>query len=202
MSSHALTATAEVSRSSAPIPSGTGRLRNGNPPGDLRLAARCGARTRRHAACRQPAMKNGRCRLHGGKSTGPRTPAGLARSRRARWVHGARSREFAALRAEGVRIRRRIRALCDQLQARGGRGATGAIPALDPAPSPVGMGSIVANRGGGGCFSPSHRHPTALGPLNPGTGPPAAPGLPLDGHLLAHPLDSPPQRASRGGDRG
>ena len=28
----------------------------------------CGARTRSGGACRQPAMKNGRCRLHGGKS--------------------------------------------------------------------------------------------------------------------------------------
>ncbi len=31
----------------------------------------CGARTRKGTPCRQPAMKNGRCRLHGGKSTGP-----------------------------------------------------------------------------------------------------------------------------------
>lgn len=28
----------------------------------------CGAKTRSGGACRQPAMKNGRCRLHGGKS--------------------------------------------------------------------------------------------------------------------------------------
>ena len=34
-----------------------------------------------------------RCRMHGGKSTGPRTVNGLARSRRARWVHGRRSVE-------------------------------------------------------------------------------------------------------------
>ncbi|MDF2972517.1 MAG: hypothetical protein K0R61_2967 [Microvirga sp.] len=27
--------------------------------------------------CCQPAMPNGRCRLHGGLSTGPRTPEGL-----------------------------------------------------------------------------------------------------------------------------
>jgi len=38
-------------------------------------------------------MKNGRCRLHGGLSTGPRTPEGLERSRRARWKHGRYSRE-------------------------------------------------------------------------------------------------------------
>ena len=38
-------------------------------------------------------MRNGRCRLHGGLSTGPRTPEGLARSRRARWTHGGYSVE-------------------------------------------------------------------------------------------------------------
>ena len=37
----------------------------------MHLASRCGARTRRASACRAPAMPNGRCRLHGGKSTGP-----------------------------------------------------------------------------------------------------------------------------------
>jgi hypothetical protein len=38
-------------------------------------------------------MPNGRCRLHGGKSTGPRTPGGLERSKRANWKHGYYSRE-------------------------------------------------------------------------------------------------------------
>ncbi|WP_408607359.1 HGGxSTG domain-containing protein [Algiphilus aromaticivorans] len=31
--------------------------------------------------CRMTALANGRCKLHGGLSTGPRTPAGKARSR-------------------------------------------------------------------------------------------------------------------------
>ena len=61
-----------------------GRLRHGNPPGDYAKAPRCGARTRNGGCCRQPAMKNGRCRMHGGLSTGPRTAEGLARARRAR----------------------------------------------------------------------------------------------------------------------
>lgn len=30
--------------------------------------AYCGAKTRQGGICKQPAMKNGRCRLHGGKS--------------------------------------------------------------------------------------------------------------------------------------
>jgi hypothetical protein len=65
-----------------------GWLKNGNPPGDFAKAARCGARTRRKTVCQGPAMPNGRCRMHGGLSTGPRTSEGQDRSRKARWVHG------------------------------------------------------------------------------------------------------------------
>lgn len=83
-----------------------GWLKNNNPPGDLSTAPRCGARTRRQTACQGPAMANGRCRMHGGASTGPRTPEGLERCRRARWIHGGRSRETRALlRAERQMVR-------------------------------------------------------------------------------------------------
>ena len=60
-------------------------------PNQLQQHPCCGAKTRQGGTCQQPAMKNGRCRLHGGKSTGPRTPKGLERSRYARWKHGNRS---------------------------------------------------------------------------------------------------------------
>ena len=41
---------------------------------------RCGAKTRRGTACQRPAnKKNGRCRLHGGASTGAKTEEGRAR---------------------------------------------------------------------------------------------------------------------------
>jgi hypothetical protein len=63
-------------------------LRNGNPRGNPNAAPRCGARTRTGAPCRSPAMPNGRCRMHGGKSTGPRTLAGLDRLRAATTRHG------------------------------------------------------------------------------------------------------------------
>jgi len=56
-------------------------------------------------------MKNGRCKFHGGLSTGPRTPEGLARSRRARWKHGFCSREAKALIAENRRRWRELLAL-------------------------------------------------------------------------------------------
>jgi hypothetical protein len=56
--------------------------------GHAQEAPRCGAKRRGSGSCRQPAMQNGRCRLHGGKSTGPTTPEGLERSRKANWRHG------------------------------------------------------------------------------------------------------------------
>jgi hypothetical protein len=37
----------------------------------MHRAPRCGARTRRGSPCQSPAMKNGRCRMHGGTAPGP-----------------------------------------------------------------------------------------------------------------------------------
>src|SRR5262245_44456591 len=72
-------------------------------------APRCGARSKRTGKpCRGAAMPNGRCKLHGGKSTGPRTPEGLERSRRANWKHGHFSREA---KAERSRVRAAILAV-------------------------------------------------------------------------------------------
>ena len=62
-------------------------------------APRCGARSKRTGKpCQGAAMPNGRCKLHGGKSTGPRTPEGLARSRRE--AKAERSRVRAAILAD------------------------------------------------------------------------------------------------------
>src|SRR6266508_3384434 len=72
-------------------------------------APRCGARSKRTGKpCQAAAMPNGRCKLHGGKSTGPRTPEGLERSRRANWKHGYYSREA---KAERSRVRAAILAV-------------------------------------------------------------------------------------------
>jgi len=49
-------------------------------------------------------MANGHCRLLGGKSTGPRTPEGLDRMRRAKTKHGSYS-------AETLQLMRAVRAL-------------------------------------------------------------------------------------------
>ena len=93
-----------------------GWLKNGNPPGDLSQVPRCGARTKgRGTPCHGPSMKNGRCRMHGGKSTGPRTPEGLERSRRANWKHGGCSRETRELLRENRRRWRELTALLARL---------------------------------------------------------------------------------------
>ena len=55
---------------------------------------RCLAKTRRGTLCQNPVVTNrNRCRMHGGKSTGPRTPEGKARTIAAHTKHGRRSRE-------------------------------------------------------------------------------------------------------------
>jgi hypothetical protein len=109
-----------LDRSNSPGPVGAaaglptdrrGRLDSGNRSGDFLAAPRCGAKTRVGGCCRQPAMRNGRCRLHGGLSTGPRTPEGLARSRRARFIHGGRSARVRALLREARLRARRTRGL-------------------------------------------------------------------------------------------
>jgi hypothetical protein len=96
-----------------------GRLKNGNPSGDYQKAPRCGAKTRSGGcACRQPAMRNGRCRFHGGKSTGARTAAGRARCARARRTHGFYSAATVALRRAARSTIRRSRDLRAALRAR------------------------------------------------------------------------------------
>ncbi len=99
-------------------PARRGRLRNGSAPGDFLAAPRCGARTRAGGCCRQPAMRNGRCRMHGGPSTGPRTAAGRARCAAARRTHGFYSAEVVALRRAGAAYCRRMDALLAALKAR------------------------------------------------------------------------------------
>ena len=75
-------------------------------------APRCGAPRRADGLpCQQGAMPNGRCRMHGGMSTGPRTAEGLERSRKARWQHGYHSAQAKADRLEARRELQTVRAL-------------------------------------------------------------------------------------------
>ena len=78
----------KISNEVVPHAKRAGNLRNGNPSGDPSKAPRCGARTRRKSKCMSPAMRNGRCRMHGGASTGPKTKSGKRNSARANLRHG------------------------------------------------------------------------------------------------------------------
>jgi hypothetical protein len=98
-------------------------LKNDNRSGDPMSAPRCGARTRAGVPCRGPAIKGkARCRMHGGRSTGPRTPEGRERSRRARWKHGRYSiesrRQWMAVKAETTAMNAKLQAYRRQLLAR------------------------------------------------------------------------------------
>src|SRR5690554_6144621 len=46
-------------------------------------AIRCGAKTRSGEPCKNYAMANGRCRMHGGKSTGPKDKTKLKENKNA-----------------------------------------------------------------------------------------------------------------------
>jgi hypothetical protein len=93
-------------------------LRNGNNRGDLRNVPRCGAKTRRNSACKCPAMPNGRCRLHGGLSTGPKTRAGIERIRRANTRHGWHSQAARAKRMRSRELIKQARATLNELRTK------------------------------------------------------------------------------------
>ncbi len=56
-------------------------------------------------------MRNGRCRLHGGLSTGPKTPEGIERIRRAVTKHGRFSAAAKAERLHSQKLLRECRAM-------------------------------------------------------------------------------------------
>ena len=75
-------------------------------PSHLQQHPRCLARRRKsQALCQAPAMPNGRCRIHGGLSTG--APKG---KRNGMWRHGRYSQE-------SIEVRRAIKALLRDAQA-------------------------------------------------------------------------------------
>lgn len=54
----------------------------------------CGAKSKRTGnPCKLYPCRNGRCHLHGGKSTGAKTKAGKLRQKMASWKHGYYSKE-------------------------------------------------------------------------------------------------------------
>ena len=76
----------------------------------MHRSPRCGARTRSETACRSPAMANGRCRMHGGKSPGaPQGNSNALKHGRYSAAAIAERRELAAL----IRSMRRLVAEVD-----------------------------------------------------------------------------------------
>lgn len=82
-------------------------------------APRCGAKTRKGTPCKSPAMKNGRCRMHGGKSTGPKTPEGIERIRQAHLKHGRYTKEAIASRKEFNTLLRKWRNTLKEIDEKG-----------------------------------------------------------------------------------
>ena len=85
---------------------------------------RCGAKTRRGTQCQRPARKvNGRCRLHGGRSTGAKTQEGRAKIAAANLKTGEFTKEKIAVQKEQAKIARdmkaRIKVIEHQLRREG-----------------------------------------------------------------------------------
>lgn len=84
----------------------------------------CNAKTRFGNPCKRIGNPiNGRCHLHGGKSTGPRTEEGRARIAAAQFKHGKRSKAFVAAQmaknAKGKAIKRELKSIEAQMVLEG-----------------------------------------------------------------------------------
>lgn len=85
---------------------GTATRFGANWPGE-----RCGAKTRRGTKCLRPAHKrNGRCSLHGGLSTGPKTIEGLQRISKANLRHGGFTKKKLESQKRAANVGRKVKA--------------------------------------------------------------------------------------------
>ena len=72
---------------------------------------RCGAKIRSGAPCKNPAIADKlRCRLHGGRSTGAKTPEGRAKLRALHLKHGRSTTEAKAEARRRAQVGREVRA--------------------------------------------------------------------------------------------
>ena len=80
---------------------------------------RCGAKTRKGTACQRPAnKKNGRCRLHGGASTGPKTDAGRVMIAKANTKHGKYTKDKILKRKDNAKKSREFWARTKMIEIR------------------------------------------------------------------------------------
>ena len=78
---------------------------------------RCLAKTHRGTECQSAACKhNGRCRLHGGLSTGARTPEGLQRISEANIKHGRQTKDKLEANRHAAKVGRRVMGELKQLE--------------------------------------------------------------------------------------
>ena len=78
---------------------------------------RCGAKTRRGTECQRPAHKhNKRCSLHGGRSTGARTPEGLRRISAANLKHRRYTKDKLEAQRKRGEVGRRVLAEIKQIE--------------------------------------------------------------------------------------
>ena len=75
---------------------------------EANAAPRCGARTRSTKPCQSPAMKNGRCRMHGGKS--------LSGCDHGRYQHGMQTKSAKANRAHIFTLIQSARAMMNEMR--------------------------------------------------------------------------------------
>ncbi len=78
---------------------------------------RCLAKTRKGTLCQSPAFKhNGRCRLHGGLSTGAKTSDGLQRISAANLKHGRSSKEKIEAQKKAAAVGRKVKGELKKLE--------------------------------------------------------------------------------------
>ena len=80
---------------------------------DLNTLPTCGARTRSGGLCKHKGnIRNGRCKRHGGASTGPTTPR--CGKNHHRFVHGLRTKEVIAMRKLAAKINTNLKCLTNK----------------------------------------------------------------------------------------
>jgi len=81
---------------------------------DLNTLPTCGARTRSGGLCKQKGnLRNGRCKRHGGASTGPINQT-FGKNHH-RYVHGLRTKEFIAIRKLAAEMHKSLVHLVQQV---------------------------------------------------------------------------------------
>ena len=78
---------------------------------------RCLAKTRKGTLCQRPAYKhNGKCRLHGGLSTGAKTSDGLQRISAANLKHGRSTKEKIEAQKKAAAVGRKVKGELKRLE--------------------------------------------------------------------------------------